>query len=102
MAARTYAIEAKISDQDKQKFRTNYVQGGENDCWLWEGKTSGTYGAFYINKVRMLAHRIAFIIANGPVQTVVWHTCPNEKCVNPRHLKTGPSQEYWATLPKST
>jgi len=68
-------------------------------CWLWTGHISKEgYGKFSLRKnnvrVETLAHRISWIIHNGPIPDgmCVLHDCPggdNPACCNPDHLWRG-------------
>jgi hypothetical protein len=46
-----------------------FVERGEgDDCWLWTGALAGRYGVFCWGwGVDVLAHRAAWMLANGPV-----------------------------------
>ena len=59
-------------------------------CWNWTGlKTDEGYGAFYIRRTHLQAHRYAWELVNGPIPegAVIDHRCLNEGCVNPDHLR---------------
>ena len=62
-------------------------------CWIWLGSLRNRYGYGGINIQGsvMLAHRVAYAAANGPIpaKAVVMHTCDTPLCVNPEHLKLG-------------
>lgn len=63
------------------------------DCWLWTGAVSSGYGRIKgppPEKKMLLAHRVAFEAAYGPIPEglKIDHRCQVKLCVNPSHLRT--------------
>lgn len=65
----------------------------ETGCWLWLKKLDRKgYGKVSPPRLgTVYAHRLYWIIANGPVpegrHVVIDHLCRNPRCVNPKHLE---------------
>lgn len=65
-------------------------------CWLWLGRfVPNGYGKFSVNGEQLLAHRVAWEQARGPIPrgALVRHRCDTPSCVNPDHLLTGNTQD---------
>ena len=61
-------------------------------CWEWIGaRSSAGYGVTSKVGRWMLAHRLSWEIANGPIpaELYVLHHCDNPPCVRPDHLYVG-------------
>ncbi|MEZ0137344.1 MAG: HNH endonuclease [Candidatus Reddybacter sp.] len=68
------------------------IKDNAKDCWNWHAAKKPTgYGNVRIDKKYMLAHRVAFELANGviPPAFIVCHICDNPSCCNPGHLMLG-------------
>ena len=70
------------------------------DCWMWTGeKQSGPRPYGYIrlrwHGPRLMAHRVSFEMAHGPIPVgkVVMHLCSEPRCVRPDHLRAGTQAE---------
>lgn len=65
-------------------------------CWLWHGRiTPFGYGAFFFDSKDRPAHRVSWIIANGPItgDLDVCHRCDVPACVRPDHLFLGTAHD---------
>lgn len=98
---KTY-YELSVTEQDIHRFWKKVNQDGAapdvNDalvtapstaCWEWHAaRQSNGYGRFFVGGNVAFAHRVAYVIANGPIprQMVVDHLCRNHACVNPEHV----------------
>jgi hypothetical protein len=72
-------------------------RAGPDDCWLFMGQCDRNgYGRFKLNMRQVFAHRVAWIVTNGPIPIDRWgrplhmlHRCDNPPCCNPAHLFPG-------------
>ncbi len=65
---------------------------GPDECWPWTGATaSNGYGNKWYEEKDDKAHRVAWIVTNGPIPggVVIRHDCDNPPCCNPAHLLDG-------------
>ncbi len=96
----------KITQADKDRFFKYVYKSPDSGCWLWLAYINYKgHGQFWIkdsrykNKGKMeYAHRISYIIHNGPIPLgkVIDHVhgkCKNKHCVNPDHLEAVSSIE---------
>lgn len=64
----------------------------EGECLIWHRARNGRgYGRFNVNGKNESAHRVAYLLANGPLPSglVVRHACDRPACIEPRHLLLG-------------
>lgn len=95
----------EFTEADKRRFWEKVWTSTEDDhpdaCWVWMGGLFGgmRYGAFSLNRVPRLAHRVSYALHHGGIPdsdgriNVVMHACDNARCVRPDHLVLGTQQE---------
>lgn len=75
------------------KFWAKVNRGGPDECWAWNGyRMANGYGRVKRKGRFLLAHRVAWEYANGPIPPgmCVLHHCDNPQCCNTeRHLFIG-------------
>lgn len=77
-----------------ERFWEKVEQGAEDECWIWIGaifRNTLGYGQIQMGGRPHLAHRVSWLLANGPVPdgSQVLHRCDVAPCVNPAHLFLG-------------
>ena len=73
------------------------------ECWNWTAaKKPKGYGNVRINKSYLLAHRVAWELANFPIPDgfMVCHSCDNPSCCNPGHLFLGSARSNFTDMVK--
>lgn len=100
-AQRKIAAEGKTELQVLERFLAKVDKNGLNGCWMWTAGCFGDkgYGAFGVRingKTKNVgAHKWSYEHFVGPVPEgeMVLHACDVRSCVNPAHLKVGPTQQ---------
>lgn len=79
----------------EDRFWSKVDKRGPDECWEWTAtKTRKGYGQFNYEGRTQRAHRVAYMIAIGPIpRESLDHICRNRGCVNPSHLEPVSSRE---------
>lgn len=79
-----------------ERLERDWIPEPNSGCWLWLTHCcSKGYGQFGWRGRFLLAHRVAWEVAKGPIPAGmhVLHNCDVPACVNPAHLRLGTHQE---------
>lgn len=81
-----------LTPVERKRFFAKTERDATSGCLVWTGAGAGHgigYGHFGIDRKIHLAHRIAWVMTNGPIPEGYEpdHTCRNTRCVETDHLE---------------
>ena len=82
----------EVSPERLAIFKMRIAPPDQNGCTVWtRGRDRAGYGSFSVGKAVVFTHRLAWMIANGPIPEgmMICHKCDNPPCCNPDHLFLG-------------
>ena len=89
-----------IDKAARQRFWDKVEVGSIDKCWPWTASVDdGGYGRFKLGGKHgacVEAHRVAFVLVNGPLRDHALHECDSPPCCNPYHLFDGTHEENMA------
>lgn len=84
-----------LTPETAERVRDLFPSRGEG-CWEWTGgRNPSGYGRVQLGSNWYLAHRVAWVLANGsiPEGMFICHHCDNPPCVRPDHLFVGTAKD---------
>lgn len=81
-----------LTSADVDRFWAFVDRRETTECWDWTGaRDTAGYGRFHLGARNraVLAHRVAFFLANGYLPPAARHRCDRPPCCNAAHLLPG-------------